>query len=130
MAHVLVVDDDEATRDLLHFLLVDAGYAVDETATVPDAVAFLLAASGPLVVLFDWVMPGLSGADLVRIADRDVPFIERHAFICLTASPKRLPDEFTVWLSQHHAPIVAKPFDVDALLAVVACEAARLPAHS
>jgi CheY-like chemotaxis protein len=130
MVRVLVVDDDESNRESLRWVLTDSDYYVDVAATAQAGLDILLQSQEPLVVVFDYVMPEMTGEDLVRVAEHEVPFIERHAFICITASPDRLPRGLTDWMQRRGAPIVAKPFDVDALLDVIAQESARLPVHS
>lgn len=127
MARVLLVDDDDAVREILHWVLNDAGYEVEDAASAQAGMAMLMAAAEPLVVLFDYVMPDQTGEDLIRMAERDVPAAERHRFICCTASPTRLPPFLSTWLAKRSSPVLAKPFDVDALLTVVASEAALLP---
>jgi CheY-like chemotaxis protein/HPt (histidine-containing phosphotransfer) domain-containing protein len=63
---VLVVDDDEMSRELLTVLLEGEGYAV-HTAESGEA-AMKLLASGPVpdLVLADMQLPGISGAELAR----------------------------------------------------------------
>ena len=65
---VLVVDDDEVSREVLAVLLEGAGYAVN-TADSGDAALLHLAAvtgSNPDVVLVDMQMPGTAGGELAR----------------------------------------------------------------
>src|ERR1700759_4770201 len=69
--HVLVVDDDAPTRDLVEALLTDEGFAVE---CVADARTALTAISvrRPDVVLLDIMMPEISGFDLMtEIRRRD-----------------------------------------------------------
>jgi len=62
---VIVVDDDEAVRESLRFLLETAGFDVD---TFASACQFLSAAHGrrPLCLLVDQHMPQLTGLDLLQ----------------------------------------------------------------
>jgi CheY-like chemotaxis protein len=64
---VLVVDDDEVSREVLAVLLEGAGYAVT-TADSGDAALLDLTAVGspPDVVLVDMQMPGIAGGELAR----------------------------------------------------------------
>jgi DNA-binding response OmpR family regulator len=62
--HVLVVDDDAPTRDLLENLLADEGFGVDCAADAATALK-LLSEHKPDVVLLDIMMPEISGFDLM-----------------------------------------------------------------
>jgi CheY-like chemotaxis protein len=64
---VLVIDDDDLTRDIVALLLNGAGYAV-ETVDSGDAALLHLQTmpQPPQVVLTDLQMPGTSGTELVR----------------------------------------------------------------
>lgn len=65
-ARVLVADDSAATRHLIATLLRAEGAVVDLAATGPEAAAFLKARAPDLVML-DATMPGLSGAQVIRL---------------------------------------------------------------
>ena len=76
---ILVVDDDIAICRMIGVLLGNEGYKV---TTVSDAHAAIEAAkkAPPDMMLVDWMMPGLSGLDLVRRLraakpTRDIPVI-------------------------------------------------------
>jgi two-component system response regulator FixJ len=62
---VYVIDDDDAARDALAFLLRTSGYSV---RTFDSAVSFLQSLDGLQrgYIITDVRMPGLSGVDLVR----------------------------------------------------------------
>jgi len=62
---VAVVDDDEAVRDSLRFLLETAGFDVD---TFASACQFLAAPvpRSPMCLLIDQHMPRVTGLDLLR----------------------------------------------------------------
>jgi DNA-binding response OmpR family regulator len=62
--HVLVVDDDAPTRDLLENLLSDEGFVVDCAASAAVALS-TLAKRKPDVILLDIMMPEMSGFDLM-----------------------------------------------------------------
>lgn len=62
---VLIIDDDIMSREVLTFLLEDAGLAVDSVPSGEAALEYLQEGSGsPTVVLADVQLPGLSGAAL------------------------------------------------------------------
>jgi DNA-binding response OmpR family regulator len=64
---VLVVDDNQYMRKMIRNLLVNCG--IKEIYEAGDGIAALdtIRTVGPDVVILDWEMPLLSGAELVRI---------------------------------------------------------------
>jgi CheY-like chemotaxis protein len=80
-----------------------------------------------LVALLDHTLSEMDGCDLLEIVAQDAALRERHAFIFVTASPRRAEKECGETLDEMAAPLVAKPFDLDTLLAEVAQAVARLP---
>ncbi len=64
-AHVLVVDDNEALRENLAEALQLEGYSVSMAASGEAALERLASDPPPRVVLVDYKMPGMSGADLL-----------------------------------------------------------------
>lgn len=63
--HILVVEDEPVTRELLRRLLLAAGHEVTETADGAEAWKVLQSIRIP-VVISDWEMPELEGLDLCR----------------------------------------------------------------
>ena len=64
-AHVLVVDDDPATRDMVSAMLEAVGLTVETTASAEDALRLIERTRVDLVVL-DWSLPDMSGLELCR----------------------------------------------------------------
>lgn len=120
MTHVLVVDDDDSVRETLRAALEDDGYDV---TTAPDghaALAHLRMADTPLVVLIDERMPGLSGTEVVETYLAGAP-TSRREFILLTGSLDTVPVALN-----GRVPVLAKPFNLDALLDAVATASGKL----
>jgi CheY-like chemotaxis protein len=63
----LVIDDDELVRDATAELLRSAGYIVAEAENGTNGLA-LLNEIEPAVALIDFLMPGLNGAEVARLA--------------------------------------------------------------
>lgn len=129
MARVLVVDDDRAIRETLMDALRTAGHDVDEAADGEMALRVLRESAGRYVVLLDVMMPRVSGFDVLGEIVRDDALARRHAFVILTAYPRALPPlETASHLSRLGipVPILAKPFEIDALLNAVSAAARRL----
>jgi two-component system OmpR family response regulator len=74
--HVLVVDDDAPTRDLVEVVLTDEGLSVRCVASANDALA-AIGERQPDVILLDIMMPEISGFDLMAEirGGYDVPII-------------------------------------------------------
>ena len=62
---LLVVDDDPRVRHLLHRVLERDGYVVTCAASGAEALE-MLREFLPDVVILDWMMPGLDGAEVLR----------------------------------------------------------------
>jgi len=114
---VLIVEDEPAVRRLLSDLFTTEGYLVTE---VSDGNLGLkrLDAFRPDVVILDLMMPGMNGwtfAEECRRTDdhHDLPIIAISAMFDLQSAVVQLRDLGV-------RACLAKPFDVDALLALVA----------
>jgi len=107
---VHVIDDDEAMRDSLAFLLTTAGMA---SRTYESAVVFLdqLTDAAPGCVVTDIRMPDMTGLELVRrLKERGAP----HPIIVITGH-----GDVPLAVEAMKAGVVdflEKPFDDDALL--------------
>jgi two-component system, chemotaxis family, chemotaxis protein CheY len=126
MPQVLIVDDDEDIRVVLRIALEDAGYAVHEAANGAAALDVLRQADSAMVVLVDYVMPRVDGAGLLDAAAALPPSAPQHAYILITASPQRLSPDFTAQLDARGVMVISKPFDMTAILEVVARASAQL----
>jgi RNA polymerase sigma factor (sigma-70 family) len=110
---VYVVDDDEAVRDSIHWLLDASGY---EVRTFESGEAFL-AAYDPAAIaclVLDVRMPGMSGLELQErlVADRaDLPivFVTGHGDVPMAVST----------MKKGAVDFLEKPFDQAQLRAVV-----------
>ena len=71
-ARILVVDDEESTRELFAELLTRWGYEVDQTSDGHGALK-LAAETHPDVIVSDLVMPKLDGLALVRALREEQP---------------------------------------------------------
>lgn len=108
MKQILVVDDERVIREVLSALFTGEGYAV---LTAGDGLAALEALQGasPDLVIADIIMPRLDGWGLLARLQAEYPAIP---IILLSATFRGNPPDGVVF--------VAKPFDIDHLLAVVA----------
>jgi two-component system phosphate regulon response regulator PhoB len=70
MKRILVVEDEQAIREMVGFALKKAGFEFEEVADAEQALVSI-AAQPPDLVLLDWMLPGMSGVDLARRLRRD-----------------------------------------------------------
>lgn len=75
IAQLLVVDDEEAIRDMLAMALEQAGFCVRGAEDAQQAQALLEELPPDLIVL-DWMMPGLSGVEWAKRLRRDERYRE------------------------------------------------------
>lgn len=127
--YVLIVDDDQGIRDALRMMLEDSGYTVLEAADGLAALRSLRTATHDMVVLLDHRMPVLDGEAVLTAVAQDPVLSVRHAYILLTAGPMAsLPSPMCGMLDNLSATVLAKPFDMEALLSAVGAAARRIVA--
>lgn len=111
---VLVVDDDPEIRLVLHELLADEGYRVEEASEGAEALRLLDQADGRVVVLLDLMMPGMDGFETCRRLAANPARRDDHAIVLMSARKR---------LERADCPVadatLAKPFDLDTLLTTV-----------
>lgn len=107
---ILVVDDDEDTRQLIAFALGANRFAVTEVVDGESALAALRAGSFDLVIT-DYDMPGMTGAEMLKRATREAVLGNASALV-VTAhdDPKGLAED---------TPLLHKPLDLERLLVQV-----------
>ena len=66
MYRVLVIDDDPTLRETLTMALEDANFNVTSFASAEDGLRWL-STNNANVLILDWVLPGMSGIELVQI---------------------------------------------------------------
>ncbi len=117
---VLLVEDNDTFRETLQ-LLFGLRDEIEVVGAAPngDVAPQLVAKHKPDVVLMDYRMPGLNGADATRAVLAADP---STAVVCLTASVS--VQEVDEVLAAGAVAVVTKDEDFDRLVAVV-CEAAR-----
>ena len=108
---VLLVEDEPSVRELTAQALEERGYRVQTAPTADHALDLLRSGLAADVVLSDIVMPGIrSGVDLVRTLRVLKPTLP---VVLASGHPVRIEEAPDV-------PLVAKPYDVDALADVLA----------
>jgi two-component system, NtrC family, nitrogen regulation response regulator NtrX len=118
MATVLIVDDDTDIRATVRMTLEDAGHAVREARDGEEAFALLRDDPQRLVALIDLRMPNVDGFALLKMVSEDWELARRHAYVIFSADTLSLP-VVRALRSATVVASVAKPFEIDALLAAI-----------
>jgi CheY-like chemotaxis protein len=116
MARVLVVEDDPIIRELIVEVLSDEGHAVIEAADGATGVE-LAKREHPNLILMDLMLPVLDGVSAIRQL-KSLPQTQSIRTIAMSAGTN-------LRLRANEIPAdgtLAKPFDIDALLALVVVE--------
>jgi signal transduction histidine kinase/DNA-binding response OmpR family regulator len=69
-SNILIVDDDDSIRSLLHQELGDAGYAIDEASNGKEALE-KVRANRPDLIILDIMMPEMNGFDVAAVLKND-----------------------------------------------------------
>ena len=114
MECVLIIDDDPRIRQVMRYALGDEGYQIVEAADGQAALDLLAGSEHPSVILLDMKMPGMDGWQFMeRYRAR---YEHRAQIIVVTAARDAAQRSATVEADGY----LAKPFDLDELVAVVA----------
>jgi CheY-like chemotaxis protein len=108
---VLVVDDEQLTRDLLLQLLESRGYSVASCANGREAVEYLRTHRPPRLILLDLLMPVMSGWEL---RDHMLTHPEwRNIPVAILSALEDVPKDLKF------VAYIGKPLDFGRLFAVV-----------
>lgn len=107
MKQILIIEDDIHVSNLLHQVLLEAGYQVSRAYSGTEAL-LLLSTLRPNLVLLDLMLPGLSGEELL-------PHLAGIPVIVLSAKAE-VEDKVSLLLGGA-ADYITKPFDIQELLA-------------
>jgi CheY-like chemotaxis protein len=113
---VLIVEDELILRELLAEVLRDEGYTVEEAEDGAEALQVLnryeCPASSLCLVLLDMMLPRVDGSEVLRqLSDRG----SRLPVAVMSASTRHLAEAREAGVSV----TLAKPFEIDDMLAVV-----------
>lgn len=110
---ILIVEDEKPIRDMVFFALDNEGYQITEATNGKEA-AEKLAQINPDLILMDWMLPDISGLELVRRIKRD-EFTSEIPIIMLTAKTEER-DKID-GLDSGADDYITKPFSVKELAA-------------
>jgi two-component system phosphate regulon response regulator PhoB len=120
---ILVVEDEDAIRDMLVFNLERAGYEVLPSADGREA-RIAITDRRPDLVLMDWMLPDISGLELTRQLKRDANTREIPV-IMVTARVEE--DDRVAGLDGGADDYLVKPFSSRELMARIRAQLRRLP---
>ena len=113
---LFVADDDADSRKLLAELLTKWGHEVTSAADGQQAWEILASPDAPLLVILDWVMPGIDGVTLCRqLREKDT----RNPFYIILLTSKNQPQDTVTALEAGANDYIMKPYDFDELRARV-----------
>lgn len=111
-AKILVVDDEDLSRENLCRFLRDEGYRVRDAATAAEALSALAGDTFELVIT-DFIMPHVDGIRLLELIHAkwpNVPVVLVTAYLSVRAGNTILAGK---------AQVISKPVDLEELLATV-----------
>ena len=121
---ILLVDDDPQVRSTISRGLVELGYRVEQAESGETALRILAGEERPQLIILEYVMPGMDGAETAReIAkvDPDLPIIFSTGHAALRALRQAADGA--------GAPVLEKPFslfELDELIKETLAEARKL----
>ncbi len=110
---ILIVDDEQAIREMVCFALTRAGMECRDAVDANDAQAEIMR-SLPDLILLDWMLPGLSGIDYAKRLRRD-ELTREIPIIMLTA--RGAEDDRVRGLDSGADDYLSKPFSTRELIA-------------
>ena len=117
---IVVVDDDEGVREVCADGLREAGYVVEAFARGDDALRAVARVTVAVLVV-DWRMPGLDGAEVTRRARALTPEL---GVLMITGNPGEAAEPAR---SAGVDLVLTKPFDVTELVSAVTALAEAAP---
>lgn len=113
MANILLVEDDEAVRDMLTQMLTRANHSVVGAVDGEDALG-VLKTFKPDIMVTDIIMPKKSGTELIEAVKADLPELE---IIAISGGGRSDPIGYLDLSEELGASVsFAKPVDNQALL--------------
>lgn len=115
MAHVLVVDDDPLIREMLRFVLEDAGHLVTEAGDGAEAIE-ALAGDAPDAMVLDLMMPGVDGFGVLQARQERQVGMDTRTVILSCCSRE---NDFRRCWELGADEYLTKPVDIDRLVVAI-----------
>jgi two-component system chemotaxis response regulator CheY len=110
----VVIEDDEAIRESMFDLLSMEGYTVLGFSNGQEAMNGLDALTNPCLILLDWMMPVMDGAEFLQARQSLQGPAKSAPVIVVSAVAGKIADAPTA------SGFLRKPLDLDVLLDIVA----------
>lgn len=111
---VLVVEDEQEIRELMALHLLRQGYRVTESSSAEEALNELNRNSNYQLFVLDWMLPGLSGVDIVDKVKAKNP---QASVLMVTAKVE--PQDIVAGLEKGADDYMTKPFNPSVFIARV-----------
>jgi CheY-like chemotaxis protein len=111
--HILVVEDDEDSRNALCDTLIDSGYMPFGVADGVEALEHLRTGARPNLIILDLMLPRIDGWRFLTIVAAEPDLSGIPVVVCTGASGANPPG-----VPRDH--VLAKPIKIDALMGFVA----------
>lgn len=117
MAHILLVDDDEAFRRMLRRTLERVGHGITEANDGAAAVRVVAHDASIDLVITDIIMPNREGIETIRALRHDYPHLK---IIAMSGGGRIRPEGYLDVAKAFGAVrVLSKPFDNDELFAAI-----------
>lgn len=110
--NILIIDDDDDLRDIIHFALADRGHSVRSFANPEKALTFLnMSEFIPDLIIVDQFMKDMTGGEFLEIkGEHRNPSIRNCPSVIISGSPQDVERSVDRKL---YTEIVPKPLDMD-----------------
>jgi len=112
---ILVVEDDESTRQQLRKWLESDGYEVVEATCGSEALAIITRQDPPELIVIDWMMPAPDGIEVCRRLRQNERDGDRYTYVLMLTArtqPEDMYEGFEVGVDD----LMIKPFDEKEML--------------
>ena len=108
---ILVIEDNDALREVLTYVLQECGYRVDVATNGEEAIAYLADHDLPCAILLDLEMPVMNGWDFRKWQQRHAHFAKIPVIIMSGAHESQ-----RIYELLRPEAYIDKPIDFDSLL--------------
>lgn len=103
---ILIIDDEEAIIDFVSYFLKKEGFQITPINDSQKALRYL-EFNSPLLILSDWMIPGMTGIELLWKIKRD-PRLNKTPFIMMTCKNRK--EDIDLAFDNGADDYIVKPF--------------------